>query len=285
MRRLLHAATLVIVSATAATAMARPIAVIVRGVGGHSERAAGIVSHELRAQLDADSRYEAVDLADLLGGDAADKARKAFEIAAESVTKGRAAYDSLEMGVAIDELNTANSKFERHAAFVSDISKVTEVLMLLGAAQIMNGEEKPGARRLSQAIALEPKIEPDPRVFNPEMRAVFQDAATKLAKKSPGGLSINSTPGFAEVYLDGRFVGVTPVVLEQVVEGRHYVRVVREGYRPWGKVVEVTAQSETTETATLKEADNQEDFETGVEAFMANLADKTPGKEVGKAVE
>jgi len=264
-----------------APAAQKPIAVLVRGAGAGSDKAAGFVAHYLRALIAEDERYRVADLSDTLGGDTADRAKKAFEVAEEMVQKGRAAYETLDLDPAIDYLNTALNKYERHAGHVTDIKKVAEVLMLLGATHILRGEDKTGAKRLAQAIAIDPSVEPDPRIFNPSMREIFQDAAKKLAERPQGTVSMTSNPSYAEVYLDGKFVGVTPTAMDKVPEGRHFVRLVREGYKSWGKVIEVVGQVEAADTATLKASDNFEEYDALVEAVMPSLPNKAAGDKVG----
>ncbi|MBI5507356.1 MAG: PEGA domain-containing protein [Deltaproteobacteria bacterium] len=266
---------------TSSVAYAKQLAVVVRGAGAGSDKAAGFVAHHLRELLAQDDRYDVADLSQILGGDTAERAKRAFEMAEEEVQKGRAAYETLDLDPAIDHLNTALNKFERNCAHVTDIKKVAEVLMLLGATHILRGEEKTGAKRLAQAIALDPNIEADPRVFNPSMRAVFQDAVNRLSQRPPGTLSLASNPSYAEIFVDGKFVGITPMAVDKVTEGRHYVRLVREGYRTWGKVIEVVGQVEASDTATLKATDTFEEYDALVEAAFPSLPNKSSGDKVG----
>lgn len=249
------------------------MASLVRGVGAGSDKAAGYVSHFLRAKFQADPRYTAVDLAETLGSPDAEKAKKAFETADSLMQKGRGAFESLDLDTAVENINNALSKYERHAASVTDFKKVAEGLMLLGAAHILRGEERTGAKRLAQAIALHPEIEPDPRLFNPGMRKVFDQAGKTLAGRPTGDLSLSSNPSYAEIYVDGRFVGVTPMLVPGVTEGGHYVRLVKDSYRDWGKMLNVKGGGETNETATLKSTTSFADFEGLLEEALAGLAD------------
>ncbi len=263
-----------------AAAMAGKVAVVVRGVGAGSDKAAGFVSHYLTEIVGQDARYDVVELSDALGGGNAERAKRAFEVAEEMVQKGRNAYETLDLDPAIEYLNTALTKYERHAAEVQEIKKVAEVLMLLGATHILRGEEQTGAKRLAQAIAIYPDIEPDPRIFNPGMRQVFQDAADRLGRRPQGTLSITSNPSYARVYMDGAFVGVTPLAVDKITEGRHFIRLAKAGYADWGRVIDVIGQVEATDVATLKATDNFEELDALVEAALPSV----PGKEVGDPV-
>ena len=271
-------ATLVDVSSAHAARMV----VITRGVGAGAEKAATFTGHYVRDQLAKDERYEVVDLSKVLGNQDRDKALHAFAAAEELVQKGRQAYDTLELDAAVDNLNSALLKYERFAAYVDDFKKVSEALMLLGATHILRGEDKLGAKRLEQAVNINPQVEPDPRIFNPAMRSIFQESASRVASRQPGSLTLTSNPGFAGVYVDGRFVGVTLTGVDHVSEGRHYVRLEKDGLRPYGKVMEVVGKTETAENAFLRPTSHFDDFDQAVDAAVKHPP--LPGKSDGKNV-
>ncbi|MEE8408212.1 MAG: PEGA domain-containing protein [Myxococcota bacterium] len=282
-KRILTAAIpALLVTAWAPSARATKIASIVRGVGAGSDKAAGYVSYQIRRALQEDDRYEVVDLPRALGSPTQKRAERAFDVASEMLQKGRSAYETLDLDPAIEYLNTALAKYERHAAHVTDISKVADVLMLLGATHILRGEEKTGGKRLAQAKAIYPEVEPDPTIFNPGMRQIFDEAADRLAHRPLGTVSITSNPSYAEVYLDGDFVGVTPMAIDGVTEGRHFVRLVKDGYRNRGNVLNVVGQVEAADVATLKPTDSYEEFDALVEAATPSLATKEAGDRVGE---
>ena len=53
-------------------------------------------------------------------------------------------------------------------------------------------------------------------------------------------ISVDAAPGGAQVFVDGRYVGVTPVVWD-VSAGSHVVRIEREGYERWSGAVQAVA--------------------------------------------
>ena len=256
---LLSLATVLVPEVAAAT----KIAAVVRGAGAGSDKAAGFVSHSLRQALSEDGRYEVVDNAEPLGA-VSPEVDKAFAEAKDLVVKAMGAYELLELDAAAGYLTTALQTYERNAAFVTDIKAVADTLMLLGAVYILRGEEKQGAERLAQATTVLPTIEPDPRVFNPSMRQVFQKAAEQLARRPRGALSLTSSPSYAEIYVDGIFRGVTPAVVEQLAPGRHYVRLVRDGYRSYGDLATVVAGRELAVNGTMKPAKLFDEYEAAV---------------------
>ncbi|HEV2751712.1 MAG TPA: PEGA domain-containing protein, partial [Gemmatimonadales bacterium] len=57
-------------------------------------------------------------------------------------------------------------------------------------------------------------------------------------RAEPGLLSINAIP-WGSVYVDGRPVGNTPQLDLSVPPGQHRLRVERQGYRPYERVIDV----------------------------------------------
>src|SRR5262245_18195399 len=64
-------------------------------------------------------------------------------------------------------------------------------------------------------------------------------------------LVLNSTPQGAEVVVNGKVVGQTPVVLSDQPVGNRALLVRRDGYSPWSTSVRIVADRETTVQPTL----------------------------------
>lgn len=61
------------------------------------------------------------------------------------------------------------------------------------------------------------------------------------AAAAVGSLSVSSDPDGAAVYVDGQFVGQTPLAVQRLSAGDHRVRVVKDGYLENGRIVNVAA--------------------------------------------
>ena len=66
-----------------------------------------------------------------------------------------------------------------------------------------------------------------------------------------GGLSLTSSPAGAQVVLNGKVVGETPVVLNDLPVGSRAIVVRRDGYSPWSASVRVVANQRTNVRANL----------------------------------
>jgi len=66
-----------------------------------------------------------------------------------------------------------------------------------------------------------------------------------------GELEVKSEPSGAKVYLDGKEVGESPVLLSGISSGRRLIRVIKEGYEPY-EVLEIVGAERKVVTVNLK---------------------------------
>ncbi len=66
-------------------------------------------------------------------------------------------------------------------------------------------------------------------------------------------IKVTSTPEKAGVHLDGSYIGESPQSIQNVLAGRHKVRLELDGYEPFEQEVEVKGKEEYTVNATLQE--------------------------------
>jgi hypothetical protein len=88
--------------------------------------------------------------------------------------------------------------------------------------------------------------EPAPKSRNVR-EAVRQAPPPEEPKKTVfvGALRIDSRPQGAQVFVDRKAVGVTPVVVTDLRAGSHVVRVEADGHTPWSSAVRVVADRQT----------------------------------------
>jgi hypothetical protein len=71
-----------------------------------------------------------------------------------------------------------------------------------------------------------------------------------------GTLSIDSRPVGANVFIDGRLVGTTPLLLPHISPGAHLVRLQLAAHRDWTSTVQVVRDRRNRVTAALEEDAN-----------------------------
>ena len=76
--------------------------------------------------------------------------------------------------------------------------------------------------------------------------------ASATSGRYQGGLTVDSRPTGARVFLDGRLAGTTPLTIAAVPAGEHAIRLERDGYRRWSSSVRVVAAEQNRVTASLE---------------------------------
>lgn len=88
--------------------------------------------------------------------------------------------------------------------------------------------------------------------------AAAASSTTAAPGAAIGSLMIESRPVGATVFVDGRVVGVTPMMLERLAPGAHAVRLERAGYHAWTATVNVVAGELTRLAASLAGGNEEE---------------------------
>tara|TARA_B100001167_G_scaffold175542_1_gene128804 strand:+ start:255 stop:650 length:396 start_codon:yes stop_codon:yes gene_type:complete len=65
-------------------------------------------------------------------------------------------------------------------------------------------------------------------------------------------IEFETRPPGAEVYVDGRSLGVTPLSVPDISPGSHTIRFIIEGYREWTTIVEVVSGQSIRVAASLE---------------------------------
>jgi hypothetical protein len=84
----------------------------------------------------------------------------------------------------------------------------------------------------------------------PEIEAIKKEKK-KEEEKSYGYISLSSEPQ-SEVYLDGDFIGMTPIEKLKIKQGKHSLELKMEGFKSWGKEIRIISESHVPLKVTLE---------------------------------
>jgi hypothetical protein len=94
------------------------------------------------------------------------------------------------------------------------------------------------------------------RPARPPERTPTERTPSAVASSAGGGfigsLMVESRPSGANVFLDGRLIGTTPLAMPSVGAGEHAIRLELGGYRRWSSSVRVVASERNRVTASLE---------------------------------
>ena len=87
----------------------------------------------------------------------------------------------------------------------------------------------------------------------PAPRSPENAPATVPAPTGPGSIQVLSRPAGAQVTLDGRLLGKTPMVIPEVAAGSHTIRLELATFNPWTTTVDVKAGDAVRVAASLEQ--------------------------------
>ncbi|HKA57427.1 MAG TPA: serine/threonine-protein kinase [Gemmatimonadales bacterium] len=125
---------------------------------------------------------------------------------------------------------------------------VVAALLVLGAGVWFASSQATRSRTESGLVRPLPVAQPEPRLLDverappavadpPVVPPAARPATPRPTPPLPPALVVVSSVPWAELYVDGRLVGNTPVVDLQLRAGRHRLRLQRAGFRPYEEVV------------------------------------------------
>ena len=139
-----------------------------------------------------------------------------------AVGEASQAIDTLMLDEAAQVLEGVLNEVSARPAQLRDPSWYAEAYQTLGIVYGLRGERDRARSVWSTSKRLAPDLLPNPALFNPEMRALYDaiEVGTQF-----GALRVTSTPAGLDVYIDGMPRGVTPFRADRVPVGEVTLRV------------------------------------------------------------
>ncbi len=158
--------------------------------------------------------------------------------------------------------------------YFEDIDEVYKLKAYQAASAVL-GDVIDSERFFKQLAVLDPHYDFDSNKFGPGILKQFKDAVREIRREKKGVITVNSSPVTAKVFINGKYVGVTPFQSEKIRVGQHYVKVEADGYLPYGEVVSVQPQENPVEATFRSFTINRE-----LNILRTSLTKSTDKKEV-----
>ena len=172
--------------------------------------------------------YELKDTHVALNAGAEVEAQNNIRTAQAFATAGIAALAAGDSEDAYDQLDSAASMMQKDFAVLRDPREYREVLMHLGVAMLRDGDIDAAQATFQRAIVFRAKA--DALTLTDSERAVFDTAQAAVSALPLGAVVIETTPEHAEVYVDGRYRGISPATVAGLPVGEHLVSVYKAGH-------------------------------------------------------
>lgn len=199
--------------------------------------------------------------------------------AKQKLETARKAINQLDAAKAEKLLLEAESLFTDAAGSLSTHAELLEVYLLLGNVYLGLGRSAAAAEVFGRAARLDPRFIPDPAKHPPQVVRQLRIKQAAMRRAGLGRLQIMSKPP-GQSFVDGRFLGTTPVTVRSLSPGSHIVSVRRPGFRTWTATVDVPTYKPVRVEAEMPPRSHpqwtlgfQDDRGKAVDAFGAPITD------------
>jgi hypothetical protein len=141
----------------------------------------------------------------------------------QRILRARRLYRDLAFQASLDELSRAQEELEVRLDAENTYQALDDAVLLRALNELALGNQQAARNALRQAVILRPKrTSLDPAEFAPDVRAEYERVRDGLGREAPLPLATESEPSGAELELDGRQAGLTPISV-RLHDGRHYL--------------------------------------------------------------
>lgn len=247
------------------------LAVIGLDLDGASSYAAARLHHLGEELADGSGRFSLIDLIAHLDPDAAAESDATRARVEALLSESRAAYDELELALSRDKAVEAQDLLLK-ADLTRHFEQYVATQTLQIAALLADSEIQAADRLLARLLPMDLETQFDPDLFSPDYVAQVRKSREALAKEPPKGAALKVRPVSARVYIDGKFRGISPLELTDLVPGDHILTLIAPGYRRVQRTISPGTASAFDEV--LEPTARQAEFQPLLDALRARFLDK-----------
>ncbi len=204
------------------------VAVLVVPMDLRSSQQQGSIEAAAEAALEKAGRFNVVPVQDAFSPVEAKKRGDMVALAREKLASGKKALDDLDNVKATADFKEA-LEFLQQADLSREFPAMIDAWTMKAAGHATGGETAPAKKDIEAVVSLTPRAEFSPTYFSPDFLK-FADAQKKQAANAKGQLLVKTEPAGARVWVDGQFRGVSPITLDGLSAGKHFVTAVAGGY-------------------------------------------------------
>lgn len=188
-------------------------------------------------RLDRNLRYRDPDESLHVGGEVADAGN--IRSGRSFLKAARRAIDDKNWADAFDQLESATTAYLSSFALATSEDAIEEVLYLQAAVLLKLGDVSRATKAMERAVEFHAGFEFDFSPFGAEAQALHAKVKERVAARPTVTYEVRTSSPNAEVWANGKFVGLTPTFVEGPA-GPQFVRVSKNGWARVGRMQEVT---------------------------------------------
>ena len=160
----------------------------------------------------------------------------------QRIQRARRLYRDLAFQASLDELSRAQEELEARLDAEETYQALDDAMLLRALDELALGNQQAARDALRQAVILRPeRTSLDPAEFAPDVRAEYERVRDGLRREAPLPLATESEPSGAELELDGRQAGLTPMSV-RLHDGRHYLVFRSPGHIAAPRIIDVDGE-------------------------------------------
>ncbi len=148
------------------------------------------------------------------------------------VTSARQALIAGNYGLARSLLDDSEKKIRAKMAAGGSNEGLHQVHLLRAKVHHANGSTAGVEREYDEVARLAPLLELDPNLYSNWERSALKAAREKIRSSGEGRIEIASQPQGSEVFLNGLYVGISPMTLKGLPPADHLIEVKSVGHAP-----------------------------------------------------
>ncbi|MCA9520289.1 MAG: PEGA domain-containing protein [Myxococcales bacterium] len=185
----------------------------------------------------------------------------------------RAAFKQANYPQALVEFTKSVELYEKSFSFLQSDQEFIDALVGLGFSNGMSGVQDEAINAFKKALTFNPDAKYDFSRYPQNLHNLFKKAKKDLATASTGDLKVITEPSNAEVYVNGQFRGISPVVVRQLPIGAHYVKIRKLGFSRINQTMVVSAGT-NTQTVVLTASRRKSLLDSKIPTFRLDVSEK-----------
>jgi hypothetical protein len=213
-----------------------------------------------RSALGMSEQLKMLGDADLIMPKKAEAAQKPaasakIEEADNKLWQGKELLEKKKRQEAATVLQAAVDLYRDNYVDLVDYDKLVDAYVQVAEAYFHLGYDDNGREALTRVVSLRPTVTVDRRLQHKKLVDALDKLLAEQEGHKSGELSISSSPAGARVFVDGVLRGNSPVTINNLRKGEHYVQIRMDGYKPHAQVVRAPMGDQRDSVAAILEAD------------------------------
>ncbi len=196
-------------------------------------------------------------------------------------TSGIGLVNAGQFEQAADTLQMAVEVMEENVGDLREFNILVDALLNLAIAYYETGYDLDARDTIEQYAHVEPGAELDPDNVPEGLRALYDDEVDRIERAGDGVLNIDADRQGADVWINGQQRGTTPLTVDDVGFGQHYM-VVRHGDRQWSGKIRVRARGQEQDIdVELRDPEEDDDGDDELPSFYVDLRNSLQSGQFG----